>query len=262
MIKSKKKIFFLLLICYILTFLILQVFYKIYFTIFFIFSHFPMFLLPYFSNENYEFQLKNNGISKNLGNISHFQCDECLNFIRERERNIQSTEIGNINSSFRRKDIFLPVEGPIYTIIKSTILNWKKQSSFLYNKEAKIIEVGCFISYPFCFGQSIHKDTSDSIQYKNCISFGIFLHDVNSRFSPLLVQSNVKKNKWNIITGKKGEMYGWSAACYHGGSANWTNKKRYLFYFTILYPPLKTIDVGGYSLLPKYKEGILLTNLL
>ena len=58
------------------------------------------------------------------------------------------------------------------------------------------------------------------------------------------------------VVGQKGDVDAWAAKITHGGGANRTNSSRYLFYITIMYPPVTYVDVGGYSLLQQYGDGI------
>ena len=80
---------------------------------------------------------------------------------------------------------------------------------------------------------------------------------MDKNLAPLAARpANTWRPWWYSITGDKGDVYGWSAIVQHGGGANHSRDTRYVFYITILYPPLKKVDVGGYSLLPIYNNGI------
>ena len=89
------------------------------------------------------------------------------------------------------------------------------------------------------------------------------IQDTNNKFAPLAVKpDNTLVPWWYCITGNKGDVYGWSAIVEHGGGANHTKHTRYLFYITILYPPLKKVEVGDYSLLPMYGNGIRVSDIV
>ena len=88
------------------------------------------------------------------------------------------------------------------------------------------------------------------------------MQDVNSWLSPLVVKPDKDDTYWCSVVGKKGDVYAWSSKVEHGGGANRTNHSRYLFYITIMYPPVKYVEVGGYSLLPKYGGGIVVGDIV
>jgi ectoine hydroxylase-related dioxygenase (phytanoyl-CoA dioxygenase family) len=118
------------------------------------------------------------------------------------------------------------------------------------------------ISLPGSSPQDIHQDTQDLIQHKDAISFGIPLQDITPVMGPLIVRPTNGLDFFDVPT-KQGDIYGWSQIIPHGGGANVSNTERWVLYFTVLYPPVLDIDVGGrYSLHPDYQPGILLRQLV
>ncbi len=203
-------------------------------------------------------RLYKQGAACGLGKLSSSLCDKVKKEIIEWKDTAHKSMYGDINNyDNKRFDIFMPLKGATLELVKQLLITWKEKGISLYNPNASIIEVSALITYPGAIGQKIHVDTSDKIRHKDVLSFGIFLHDVDKNLAPLAVRlDNNWIPWWYSITGKKGNVYGWSAVVEHGGGANHTRDTRYVFYITILYPPLKKVDVGGYSLLPIYNNGI------
>ena len=208
-------------------------------------------------------RLNKQGAACGLGNISNLLCDNVKKEIIQWKQKAHKTMYGDINTKRGRDDLFMPFKGATFAIVKELLLSWKNKGISLYNPDATIIEVASFITLPGAIGQRIHVDTSDNIHHKDVLSFGVFLQDTDNKFAPLAVKpDNTLVPWWYCITGNKGDVYGWSAIVEHGGGANHTQHTRYLFYITILYPPLKKVDVGDYSLLPIYGNGIPVKNIL
>tara|TARA_R110002012_G_scaffold322030_1_gene553978 strand:+ start:5194 stop:5946 length:753 start_codon:yes stop_codon:yes gene_type:complete len=228
-------------------------------------SHYVLFLPalePSNTIQEGQVQLYNHGVASGLGVISKSQCDLVKSQVIEYQKSAPEDAYKSINTNYRRSDLFVPLEGPVLDTVKQLLYNWKSIQSPLYHPQSKIVEVACFISLPGCEGQTIHSDTNDEIQHKDAISFGVFLQDVDKKLSPLAVESNASSHSWHGVTGKKGDVYGWSAKVQHGGGANRAIKPRYLFYITIVYPPLQDIDVGEYSLLKQYGNGIMVKDIV
>ena len=208
-------------------------------------------------------RLYKQGAACGLGKISNLLCDNVKKEIIQWNQKADKTMYGDINTKTGRDDLFMPLKGATFDIVKELLLSWKNKGISLYNPDATIIEVASFITLPGAIGQRIHVDTSDKTDHKDVLSFGVFLQDTDNKFAPLAVKpDNTLVPWWYCITGNKGDVYGWSAIVEHGGGANHTNHTRYLFYITILYPPLKKVDVGDYSLLPIYGNGIPVKNIL
>ena len=225
------------------------------------------FLLPSLTCNNNlisnQYTLYKEGVACGLGKIDNILCDYVKKEIIEWKKQSNETMYGDINTIKNRYDLFLPLEGYSLHLVRQLLFYWKNNNLTLYNPNASIIEVGALITLPKAEGQSIHIDTSDTIKYKDCISFGVFLHDVDKQLAPLVVKpDNNNIIRWKCVTGKKGDVYGWSSIIDHGGGANTTKQIRYLFYITIMYPPIKEVDVGGYSLLSKYGKGIKVKSIL
>lgn len=228
-------------------------------------SHYVLFLPslePANTIQEGKTQLYNHGVASGLGIISKKQCDLVKSQVIEYKKSAPKDSYKSINTSYRRSDLFVPLEGPVLDAVKQMLYNWKSIQCPLYHPQSKIVEVACFISLPGCKGQTIHNDTNDDIQHKDAISFGVFLQDVDKKMSPLAVETNASSHSWHGVTGKKGDVYGWSAKVQHGGGANRATKPRYLFYITIVYPPLQDIDVGEYSLLKQYGNGIMVKDIV
>lgn len=214
------------------------------------------------SIQNVEKQLFNEGVVSGVGKIDPLLCDKVKQFANNWDKKADYTMYGDINTRDSRYDLFMPLEGPILQVVKRLLSYWKKMNMSLYNTNARIIEVACLVSKPGCTGQRIHVDTSDRIGHRHVISYGVFLQDVNSWLSPLVVKPDKDDTYWCSVVGKKGDVYAWSSKVEHGGGANRTNRSRYLFYITIMYPPVKYVEVGGYSLLPKYGGGIVVGDIV
>ena len=244
---------------------IAEIKYKIIMKYFNLLSHYVLFL-PSLTHANSiqegQRQLYTHGVASGLGILSKKQCDLVKSQIIDYEKSAPEDSYKSINTNYRRSDLFVPLEGAILIMVRQMLNNWKSIQSPLYHPESKIIEVACFISLPGCKGQAIHNDTNDDIDHKDAISFGVFLQDVDKYLSPLAVETDVSSHSWHCVTGKKGDVYGWSAKVDHGGGANRSTKPRYLFYITIVYPPLQDIDVGQYSLLKQYGNGIMVKDII
>lgn len=249
----------------VLVLFIVEIKYKYAMKYFNLLSHYVLFLPslePANSIQEGQTQLYNHGVASGLGVIPKKQCDLVKSQVIEYEKSAPEDSYKSINTNYRRSDLFVPLEGAILDAVKQMLNNWKSIQSPLYHPQSKIVEVACFISLPGCKGQTIHNDTNDDIQHKDAISFGVFLQDVDKKLSPLAVESNASSYSWHCVTGKKGDVYGWSAKVHHGGGANRSTKPRYLFYITIVYPPLQDIDVGEYSLLKQYGNGIMVKDIV
>ena len=203
-------------------------------------------------------RLYKQGVACGMGKISSSLCDNVKKEIVEWKHTANQSMYGDINNKDKKRyDLFMPLKGATLDVVKDLLLSWKENGISLYNPNATIIEVSALITYPGAIGQRIHVDTSDNIHHKDVLSFGIFLHDVDKNLAPLAVRpDNTWKPWWYSITGEKGDVYGWSAIVEHGGGANHSRDTRYLFYITILYPPVTHVDVGGYSLLQQYGDGL------
>ena len=210
------------------------------------------------SIEHNKNRLYKQGAACGLGKISSSLCDNVKQEIVEWKDRANQSMYGDINNKDKKRyDLFMPLNGATLDVVKEMLLSWKENGISLYNPNATIIEVSALITYPGAIGQRIHVDTSDKIHHKDVLSFGVFLHDVDKNLAPLAARpANTWIPWWYSITGEKGDVYGWSAIVQHGGGANHSRDTRYVFYITILYPPLKKVDVGGYSLLPIYNNGI------
>ncbi len=208
-------------------------------------------------------RLYREGVACGLGKMPLMLCDKVKKDIIHWDSIADSTMYGNINTRKGRSDLYIPLEGARLEIVKRLLLSWKTQSLPLYNENATITEVSSLITYPGAIGQRIHEDTVDTIRYKDAISFGIFLHDVDKTLAPLVAKANNGLFPWwYCLTGKKGEVYAWCSKVEHGGGANFSKLTRYLFYISIVYPPLRKIEVGEYSLLPIYGNGIRVGNII
>ena len=208
-------------------------------------------------------RLYDQGVACGLGKISPLLCDNVKKEVIQWNQTAHKTMYGDINTKTGREDLFMPLKGSTLEVVKKILLSWKNKGITLYNPDATIIEVASFITLPGAIGQRIHVDTSDKIRHKDVLSFGVFLQDIGNKFAPLAVKpDNTLIPWWYCITGKKGDVYGWSAIVEHGGGANHTEHTRYLFYITILYPPLKKVEVGDYSLLPTYGKGIRVSDIV
>lgn len=196
------------------------------------------------------------GVSCGLGKIDDDLCDKVKKQTDIWNKYAGDTMYGDINNRYRRYDLFMPLEGGTLSIVKKLLSYWKENNVSLYDPNAKIIEVASLVSYPWCSGQILHIDTDDNIRHRDVVSYGVFLQDVNGWLAPLVVKPEKKEAKWHKVVGKKGDVYAWSSKITHGGGANRTNRSRYLFYITIMYPPVTYVDVGGYSLLQQYGDGI------
>ena len=215
------------------------------------------------SIEENQSRLYTQGAACGLGKIPTLLCDTVKKEIMAWKQTANKTMYGHINTKIGRYDLFMPLKGGTLEIVKKLLISWKVNNVSLYNPDATIIEVASFITLPGAIGQRIHVDTSDKIHHKDVLSFGVFLQDIDNKLAPLVVKpDNSLIPWWYCITGNKGDVYGWSAIVEHGGGANHTKHTRYLFYITILYPPLKKVEVGDYSLLPIYGNGIRVSELV
>ena len=246
--------------------------------ILFVFFAFKHFFTSYYSiPSNYPHFFKNIPCTKNLaqgtrelyatgaacglGNMNKTLCQNTLQEVIRQKKYANKTLYGNIDSKKQRYDLFLKLEGAGQQLVQQTLSFWKSRQSPLYQPNAKLIEYACFISLPGSRGQDIHRDTGDSIQHKDAISFGIPLQDITPRMGPLVVKPT--GGSWSCIAAQQGQVYGWSQTVEHGGGANSSNTARYVLYFTILYPPVFDINVGGkYSLHPDYQPGLNLESVL
>jgi len=197
------------------------------------------------------------GVSSGLGTVDGNLCKDVLQDVKQQRKYADKTLYKSIHNPNGRHDFFLKLEGAGKHLVKQVLSFWKHNQSPLYQPDAKLIEYACFISLPGNEGQEIHCDTQDPIQHKDAISFGIPLQDTTPSMGPLVVTPNDGADFLSIPV-KRGQIYGWSQIVPHGGGANLSNTDRYVLYFTIVYPPVLDIDVGGYSLHPDYKNGILL----
>ena len=196
------------------------------------------------------------GVSCGLGKIEDDLCDKVKTQTDMWSKHADDVMYGDINNRYRRFDLYMPLEGPTLELVKTLLSYWKETKVSLYNPNARVIEVASLVSLPWCSGQMLHTDTDDKIRHRDVVSYGVFLQDVNAWLSPLVVKPENKQAKWHKVVGKKGDVYAWSSKITHGGGANRTNRSRYLFYITIMYPPVTHVEVGGYSLLQQYGDGI------
>ena len=197
------------------------------------------------------------GASCGLGTVAKTMCQKVLQEVKQQHKDGDKTLYKSIHTPGGRCDLFLKLEGHGYQLLQQVLSFWKNARCPLYQPNAKLVEFACFISLPGSEGQMIHRDTQDIIQHKDAISFGIPLQDITPSMGPLVVRPTDGTRFW-CLPAKQGQIYGWSQTVPHGGGANVSSTERYVLYFTIVYPPVLDIDVGGYSLHPDYQPGLFL----
>lgn len=114
--------------------------------------------------------------------LSEKECNDLNNIIDAQS----DDELGSINSSYNRKDKIIPLsESKIYIdFIMSKIQGFINMEFPNY----KIAESSSFISYPGCYPQIWHSDTTyNSSNDANLVSFGIALNDISDSMGPLEV---------------------------------------------------------------------------
>jgi ectoine hydroxylase-related dioxygenase (phytanoyl-CoA dioxygenase family) len=110
-------------------------------------------------------------------------CDALLKIIRQENKKAYH-QTGNINSDFKRKDLMLPLTATRPYIEKI----YQKIQTFCdkLHPNAKIVENSSLISYPGCYPQIWHSDTSyEGEDDANLTSFGLALTDVTKGMGPL-----------------------------------------------------------------------------
>ena len=204
--------------------------------------------------------------------LSTQDCDNILSIIEREERN-KNAETGNINSNFKRKDIYLSLNDTKEYIAKI----YEKIKIFVDEliPDARVVESSSLISYPGAYPQIWHSDTNyTSPQEGNLVSFGIALDDITYKMGPLdvylesnkmytqdedklyekhnLKSDNLQGNyddgiKYQSIdelcklekykkvdcSATKGSLVIWSSKVIHRGGEN-TSKRRPIFYFSLL----------------------------
>ena len=207
-------------------------------------------------------QLYEIGAARGLGTVDEALCRRVLHEVKQQHKVGSKSLYKGINTPDRRYDLSLKMEGAGKYLVQQILKFWRHQQSPLYQPDAKLVEYACVISLPGSSPQDIHQDTQDLIQHKDAISFGIPLQDITPVMGPLIVRPTNGLDFFDVPT-KQGDIYGWSQIIPHGGGANVSNTERWVLYFTVLYPPVLDIDVGGrYSLHPDYQPGILLRQLV
>ena len=207
-------------------------------------------------------QLYETGAARGLGTVDEALCRRVLHEVKQQHKVGSKSLYKGINTPDHRYDLSLKMEGAGKYLVQQILKFWRHQHSPLYQPDAKLIEYACLISLPGSPVQEIHRDTQDRIQHKDAISFGIPLQDITLAMGPLIVRPTNGLDFFDVPA-KQGDIYGWSQIIPHGGGANVSNTERWVLYFTVLYPPVLDIDVGGrYSLHPDYQPGILLRQLV
>lgn len=207
-------------------------------------------------------QLYEIGAARGLGTVDEALCRRVLHEVKQQHKVGSKSLYKGINTPDRRYDLSLKMEGAGKYLVQQILKFWRHQQSPLYQPDAKLVEYACVISLPGSSPQDIHQDTQDLIQHKDAISFGIPLQDITLAMGPLIVRPTNGLDFFDVPA-KQGDIYGWSQIIPHGGGANVSNTERWVLYFTVLYPPVLDIDVGGrYSLHPDYQPGILLRQLV
>ena len=136
--------------------------------------------------------------------LSEKECDELLKII-EREEHKSIHETGNINSGHKRKDLMLPI-GQTKSYIRNI---YEKIRGFCdqITPSARIVENSSLISYPGCYPQVWHSDTTfKSDKEANLVSFGVALDDVTNNMGPLevfLKSNGIYKDKIKLLQDPK-----------------------------------------------------------
>jgi len=199
-------------------------------------------------------QLYQTGASCSLGQVNETLCEKCIQEVEIQRESADLNLYGDIRTQYNRYDLMLEMKGIPLKLMQQILRIWDKHQLSIYNPNAIIVEFGCLVSKPGANGQIIHTDTDDDIQYKDAASFGIPLQDISSTMGPLIIKPNAKT--WYKVTAKTGQVYAWSQRVEHAGGANSSNHTRYVLYFSIIYPPIKQVDVGGSTLRPEYGMGV------
>jgi hypothetical protein len=207
-------------------------------------------------------KLYETGAARKLGTVDEALCHRVLQEVKQQHRVGSKALYKGINTPDRRHDLALKMEGAGKYLVQQILKFWKHKQSPLYQPDAKLVEYACLISLPGSLPQKIHRDTQDRIQHKDAISFGIPLQNITPSMGPLTVRPTNGLDFFDVPA-KTGEIYGWSQIVLHGGGANVSNTERWVLYFTVLYPPVLDIDVGGsYSLHLDYQPGLLLRHII
>lgn len=198
--------------------------------------------------------------------LDNNDCNSILDIIKEEEY-LKDRKYGAINSNYKRKDLMLSVKKmkPYIKKIRDKI----DPFCDIITPNGEMVECSSLISYPGCYPQIWHSDTKYSSDNDgNLVSFGIALDDITSDMGPLEVY--LKSNKLykddifvpddhlfgDIDDGlkkqndeelckrmnlqkvkcccKKGSLVIWSSKVIHRGGQNTSNKKRPVFYFSLL----------------------------
>lgn len=226
----------------------------------------------FLDKENY---LQKNGYLIENNIISDVECEE-INKIIEKELQNPDRKEGNIRNKENRKDLLLPQNKTIKSLIDKISKRYNNIFKKYFGKKYELVECSSFISYPGCKAQDWHKDVSCDRKSTRAklITIAITLDDINDNMGPLEVYPKSHKilnsefNKVNELDQKevenfllknkyiskklscpKGSIIIWDSKIIHRGGTNKSSKIRPMFYFSLLESNKEKPDGPVYSIL-------------
>lgn len=238
-------------------------------------------------DETWGDNLKNSGYAIIPDIINVEETIKLKNYVYDQVES-DSLDLSPINNPKRRLDMIIPIEDIPKGIIKTV---WGKLGNVLskYDENPNVIECSCFINFPNSSPQTWHSDvdtTNMKAENTKLFTIGILLEDTDKSMGALEVidKSHIEDiNKklhqrecnlqlqsvcgyfhndveYTSCTGNRGTVIIWDARVKHRGGANYSNKVRNMFYFSLLCGTSDIPEGITHSIEDKYKEKILKIN--